>query len=59
MTESIQKQCNVSDNKYIYSIFSDLALPPKSDSKSTALSAGPRGRTDLKKVYYSKIEEGI
>ncbi len=39
MTESMQKQCNVSDNKYIYSIFSDLALPPKSDSKSTALSA--------------------
>ncbi len=44
MTESMQKQCNVSDNVNIYSIFSKLALPPKSDSKSTALSAELRAR---------------
>ena len=56
MTESIQKQCNVSDNKYNYSIFNNLAYPPKTVPETAALSTELQAHL-LLWPYYNRFEE--
>ena len=59
MTESIQKQCNVSENKYIYSIFSKLELFPHLIRSQTLYPAELRAHLNMtgsQENQYSGLE---